>query len=199
MGQGQVSNLLLELVGLDGREILKFLMGGDKDVRVRCAATSFDVKGGLMTSRAVVFDTTDTVIYGKGTANLGTEQLDIWLHPYPKDKSILSLRSPINVGGTFGAPHVAPDKKALAQRGALAVALGAINPLLSLAATYEPGPGEDANCSAVLKEAADPRSDLRGATDAMLKQQQEAQKLGGPGRKKGNEPNIDFPPPAPAK
>jgi uncharacterized protein involved in outer membrane biogenesis len=201
MGQGQVSNLLLELVGLDGREILKFLMGGDKDVRVRCAATSFDVKDGLMTSRAILFDTTDTVVYGKGSANLGSEQLDIWLHPYPKDKSILTLRSPINIGGTFGAPKVAPDKKALVERGALALALGAINPLLSLAATYEPGPGEDANCAAVLKEAGNPRSDLRGATDAMLKQQQEAQKLGGPAKDKpkGNEPNVDYPLPAARK
>src|SRR5206468_12430943 len=102
MGEGQISNLLLELVGLDGREILKFLMGGDKDVRVRCGAASFDVKDGQMTSRAVVFDTTDTVVYGKGSANLQSEQLDLWLHPYPKDKSILSLRSPINIGGTLG-------------------------------------------------------------------------------------------------
>jgi hypothetical protein len=198
MGQGQISNLLLELVGLDGREILKFLMGGDKDVRVRCGATSFDVKDGLMTSRAVVLDTTDTVVYGKGTANLATEQLDLWLYPYPKDKSILSLRSPINIGGSFGAPKVSPDKKALVQRGALAVALGAINPLLSLAATIETGPGEDADCTAVLKEAANPKSDLRGATDAMAQQQKEAQKLGAAGHRKANEPNVDYPP-VPAK
>jgi uncharacterized protein involved in outer membrane biogenesis len=209
MGQGQVSNLLLELVGLDGREILKFLMGGDKDVRVRCAASSFDVKKGLMTSRAVVFDTTDTIIYGKGSVNLANEQLDVWLHPYPKDKSILSLRAPINIGGTLGAPKVSPDKKALAARGAMAVALGAINPLLSLAATVEPGPGEDANCGAILRDAASPNSDMRGATEAMRQQQEQSQKMGGPagilgaltGRKekKQNDPNIDYPAPAPAK
>jgi uncharacterized protein involved in outer membrane biogenesis len=206
MGQGQVSNLLLELVGLDGREILKFLMGGDKDVRVRCAATSFDVKDGLMSSRAVVLDTTDTIVYGKGSVNFATEQLDVWLHPYPKDKSILSLRSPINIGGTLGAPRVSPDKKALLARGAAAVALGAINPLLALAATIEPGPGEDADCGAILKEAANPKSDLRGATEAMRQQQEDAQKMGGPGgilgalsrkkdKAKPNEPNIEEPVP----
>jgi hypothetical protein len=202
MGQGQISNLLLELVGLDGREILKFLMGGDKDVRVRCGATSFDVKQGLMTTRAVVLDTTDTVVYGKGSANLASEQLDLWLYPYPKDKSILSLRSPINIGGTFGAPKVTPDKKALMGRGAAALALGAINPLLALAATIEPGPGEDANCGAILKEAASPKSDLRGATEEMAKEQQETQRMGvfglGAPRKK-NEPNVDYPARAPAK
>jgi hypothetical protein len=202
MGQGQVSNLLLELVGLDGREILKFLMGGDKDVRVRCGATSFDVKDGLMTSRAVVLDTTDTVVYGKGTANLANEQLDLWLYPYPKDKSILSLRAPINIGGTFGAPKVSPDKKALLERGAAAVALGAVNPLLALAATIETGPGEDAPCNAILKEAANPKGDLRGATEAMRQQQEATQHMGVMGLgapKKKNEPNIDYPAPAPAK
>ncbi|HEY8047863.1 MAG TPA: AsmA family protein [Ramlibacter sp.] len=208
LGQGQISNLLLEIVGLDGREILKFLMGGDEDVRVRCGATAFDVKDGLMTSRAVVLDTTDTIVYGKGTANLASEQLNLSLHPYPKDKSILSLRSPIEIGGTFGAPHVTPDKKALVARGAMAVALGAINPLLSLAATVEPGPGEDADCGAILREAASPHSDMRGATEAMRKQQQEAQKLGAGGgigalfghkQEKKNEPNIDYPVPQAAR
>jgi uncharacterized protein involved in outer membrane biogenesis len=205
MGKGQISNLLLELVGLDGREILKFLMGGDKDVGLRCAATSFDVKDGLMSSRAVVLDTTDTVVYGKGSVSFDTEQLDVWLHPYPKDKSILSLRSPINIGGTLGAPKVTPDKKALLARGAAALALGAINPLLSLAATIEPGPGEDTNCGAILREAASPNSDLRGATEAMRKQQEDAQKMGGPGgilgaltgrKDKGtaNEPNVQKAP-----
>jgi AsmA family protein len=202
MGQGQVSNLLLELVGLDGREILKFLMGGDEDVRVRCGATSFDVKDGLMTSRASVFDTTDTVVYGKGTANLADERLDLWLYPYPKDKSILSLRAPINIGGTFGAPKVSPDKKALIQRGAAAALLGAVNPLLALAATIETGPGEDAPCSTILKEAANPKSNLRGATEALQQQQEQTQHMGVMGLgapKKRNEPNVDFPPPARAK
>lgn len=202
MGQGQVSNLLLELVGLDGREILKFLMGGDEDVRVRCAATSFDVKDGLMTSRASVFDTTDTVVYGKGTSSLAKEQLDFWLYPYPKDKSILSLRAPINIGGTFGAPKISPDKKALMARGAAAALLGAVNPLLALAATIETGPGEDAPCGTILKEAANPKSDLRGATEALQQRQEQTQHMGilGLGApKKKNEPNVDFPPPPKVK
>lgn len=202
MGQGQISSLLLELVNLDGREILKFLMGGDKEARVRCGATSFDVKQGLMSTRAVVLDTTDTVVYGKGSANFANEQLDLWLHPYPKDKDILSLRSPIHVGGTFGAPKISPDKKALIERGAAALAMGAINPLLALAATIEPGPGQDADCGAILREAANPKSDLRGATDEMARRQQDTQHTGifGLGaQKKKNEPNVEIPPSVPTK
>ena len=113
----------------------------------------------------------------------------------------LSRRMPCGAhrttGGTLGAPKVAPDKKALVGRGAAALALGAINPLLALAATIEPGPGEDANCGAVLKDAANPKSDLRGATEAMAKQQEETQRMGvfglGAPKKKENEPNVDYP------
>jgi len=154
MGKGQISNLLLEIGGLDGAEIIKFLLRGDMNVPVRCAATSFDVKQGLMTSRALVLDTTDTVVYGDGTINLATEAIDLYFRPYPKDRSFLALRSPLKVTGTLGAPNAGPDKGALAGRAAAVLALGAINPLLALAATIETGPGEDANCGAILRQAA---------------------------------------------
>jgi uncharacterized protein involved in outer membrane biogenesis len=154
MGKGQISNLLLEVGGLDGAEIIKFLLRGDVNVPVRCAATAFDVKQGLMTSRALVLDTTDTVVYGDGTINLASEAIDLYFRPYPKDKSFLTLRSPLKVTGTLGAPNAGPDKGALAGRAAAALALGVINPLLALAATIETGPGQDANCGGILRQAA---------------------------------------------
>jgi uncharacterized protein involved in outer membrane biogenesis len=161
MGRGQISNLLLEFAGLDGAEIIKFLLGGDRTVRLRCAATAFDVQRGLMTSRALVLDTSDTVVYGSGTVNLADETLDLVLRPAPKDTSILSLRSPLKVTGRLGAPKAGPDKAALALRGGLALALGLINPLLALAATIETGPGVDADCAAALRDAAAPRAAAR--------------------------------------
>ncbi|MDQ3057968.1 MAG: AsmA family protein [Pseudomonadota bacterium] len=157
MGKGQISNILLEYMGLDGGEIIKFLVRGDRNVQLRCAAAAFDVKQGLMTSRAIVLDTSDTVITGVGEVNLARETLDIRLKPSPKDPSILSLRSPLRISGTFGAPTAAPENTALAGRVGLAVLLGAINPLLALAATIETGPGEDANCAGILKQAATPK------------------------------------------
>lgn len=153
MGSGRISNLLMEIAGIDGAEIIKFFMQGDENVELRCAAAAFDVKDGLMTSRAVVFDTSDTVIYGSGAISLATEAMDFTLRPYPKDMSILSLRSPLKVGGTFAKPQAGPDKGALAARGGFALALGAVNPLLALAATIETGPGENANCGPALREA----------------------------------------------
>jgi uncharacterized protein involved in outer membrane biogenesis len=153
MGEGQISNMLLEVAGLDGGEIIKFLLRGDRNVQLRCAAAAFDVKQGMMTSRAIVLDTVDTVILGTGTISLADESLNLVLRPSPKDGSILSLRSPLKITGTFGAPRAGPDKAALAGRAGIALALGALNPLLALAATIETGPGVDANCPQVLAQA----------------------------------------------
>jgi uncharacterized protein involved in outer membrane biogenesis len=161
MGEGEISNLLLEIAGLDGAEIIKFFAGGDRRVQVRCGVAAFNVENGLMTSRVLLFDTSDTVFNGAAKINLATEALDIYIRPQPKDKSILSLRSPLKIGGTLGAPQAGLDKVAIAKRAAAAVGLGAINPLLALLATVETGPGTDADCPGLLKAAAAPRAEAR--------------------------------------
>lgn len=158
MGRGEISNILLEFIGLDGGEVIKFLLRGDRNVQLRCAAAAFEVKQGLMSSKTIMLDTTDTVINGNGVISLVNETLDITLHPQPKDRSILSLRSPLKISGSFAAPAAGPDKAALAGRAGLAVALGLINPLLALAATVETGPGQDADCRQTLALAADPKA-----------------------------------------
>ncbi len=157
VGQGRISNLLLEMAGLDGGEIIKFMMGHDQRINLRCGAVAFGVRGGVMQSRALVLDTVDTVVYGQGAIDLRNETIDLVFHPYPKDKSILALRSPLRLGGTLGQPRAGVDKATLAARAGIVIALGAINPLLGLAATVETGPGQDADCAAVLREAARPR------------------------------------------
>jgi hypothetical protein len=116
-----------------------------------------------MSSRALLLDTSDTVIYGDGRISLANEALDLTLRPYPKDPSFLSMRSPLKVGGTFASPRAGPDKGALAARAGVALGLAAINPLLALAATIETGPGKDANCGQVLREAASPAAAGRAA------------------------------------
>lgn len=154
MGKGEISNILMEFLGLDGGEVIKFFLRGDRNVQLQCAAAAFDVKDGLMTSRTIVLDTSDTVINGQGTVNLANETLALVLSPQPKDVSILSLRSPLRIGGTFASPSAGPDKVALGGRAGLALALGIINPLLALAATIETGPGQDADCAKALSTAA---------------------------------------------
>jgi uncharacterized protein involved in outer membrane biogenesis len=136
----------MELAGIDIYESLKFRIGKDHKVPIRCAFGDFGVKDGLMTSRALAFDTTDTIIVGEGTVNLRDETLDLLLKPRPKDRSILTLRSPLVVDGTFKNPSFRPDFKRLGLRGAIAVALGSIAPPAALLATIDLGGGEDSGC-----------------------------------------------------
>lgn len=146
MGKGQVSNLLMELAGLDIAEALKFLVTEDQTVPIRCAFGDFAVKNGVMQTRALAFDSDDTIIIGKGQLSLKDETLDLELRPRPKDRSIFALRSPLVVGGTFKDPTFRPDFKRLGLRGAVALALGTIAPPVALLATIELGPGEDSGC-----------------------------------------------------
>ena len=146
MGKGRISNLVMELAGIDIAEALKFLIEGDHTIPIRCAFGDFTVADGVMTSRALAFDTTDTIIVGDGTVSLRDETLDLRLRPRPKDRSLLVFRSPLIVGGTFKDPSFRPDLKRVGLRGALALVLGSIAPPAALLATLELGPGENANC-----------------------------------------------------
>jgi uncharacterized protein involved in outer membrane biogenesis len=146
MGKGRISNLVMELAGLDIAEALKFLVEGDRQIPIRCAFGDFDVANGLMTTKSLAFDTTDTIILGEGTISLKDETLRLKLRPRPKDRSFLVFRSPLIVEGTFKQPRFHPDYARVTLRGALALVLGNIAPPAALLATLELGPGKDADC-----------------------------------------------------
>jgi uncharacterized protein involved in outer membrane biogenesis len=150
MSGGQISNLLLEVIGLDAAEIIKFLFAGDKNVPVRCGVIDFDIKKGIMSSEAFVIDTTDTKIVGEGQISLAEETIKMKVSPQPKDVSILTLRTPVHIEGTFKNPTILPDKM-LAIRAGAAVVLGVLaTPFAALIPTIETGLAEDANCRALI-------------------------------------------------
>ena len=142
MGSGRISNLLLELAGLDVAESLKYLLDQKKEVPIRCAYAVFKVEGGVAKTQSLIFDTTDTMLLGQGTIDLREEKLDLRLDPRPKDVSPVSLRGPLHVGGTFKHPSIRPEPAALAGRIAAAAALYLIAPPAALLALIEPGPAK---------------------------------------------------------
>jgi uncharacterized protein involved in outer membrane biogenesis len=148
MGEGRVSKLLMKLAGLNLGGALRTKLIGDKPILIRCAYGDFAVKDGLMTSRALAFDTTDTVIWGSGNISLRDETLDLTLKPRPKVRSLLSLRAPLYVGGTFKDPSFRPDYARIGLRGGAAIALASIAPPAALLATLELGGGQDTDCGA---------------------------------------------------
>jgi len=159
---GEISNLLVELVGLDAGQALGYWLGKDKPTPLRCAVTTFRMERGVAVSELLVLDTVDTMIDGEGVANFRNETLDFTFRPHPKDKSILAARSPLHIKGTFGKPSPSVDAKALAARGGAAVLLGLITPLAALIPLIEPGTGTDADCQGLLKEVEPARKNANG-------------------------------------
>ncbi len=146
VGKGRLSNLVLELAGLDIAESLAFLAGKDKLIALRCAWVQLDVEKGVAEIRSAALDTTDTVLFVQGKAGFADESLGVRMVPQPKDMSPLALRTPINVEGTFKTPKVRPDPKPWLARGAAAAVLYAIAPPAALLALIETGPGKDTDC-----------------------------------------------------
>ena len=157
MSGGEISKTLLAVADLDGATLLKLLFTGDKNVPVRCAVMDFGIKNGLMNSDVFVIDTKETNILGEGQISLAEETIKMKLSPQPKDFSIMSLRTPVHIAGTFKEPTIYPDKM-LAIRAGAAVLLGVLaTPLASLIPLIETGPGEDNNCRALIASVKQPQ------------------------------------------
>jgi hypothetical protein len=72
----------------------------------------------------------------------------------PKNASLLSLRGPINVSGTFAQPSVMPDLGRLAARAGSAVALAAIaTPLAAIVPFVQMGRQQQVQCGPLMQTA----------------------------------------------
>lgn len=153
VADGEVSKLMMEMVGLHLWEILQLKLTGDQTIKINCAVADFNVKQGLMQPNVMLLDTEVTRIDVTGNIDLGQETLDLTLIPKTKKTSLIALRTPIYIRGTLSQPQVSIDKARLALRTLGAVALGAANPLLALVPLVETGPGMNSQCGKLIEEA----------------------------------------------
>ena len=144
MGSGQISKLLMEFAGMDLAGILKIKLTRDQQIPIRCAYGDFAVKDGVMTPRALVFDTSETRLNGSGSIDLRNERLDLTVKPRTKKFSPLSLRSPLHIEGSFKNPDLRPDYARMGLRAAAAAVLGSAAAPAALVATTDLGQGKDA-------------------------------------------------------
>ena len=152
MEGGSLSNLVVEILGLDVAESLGFLVGGDKPVPVRCVIADFGVTDGLMNVRHFVIDTNDSNVQGKGRINLKNEELNLTLQTFAKDNTLVSLNSPIRFTGTLKKPSVNLNFAKIAARGAVAAVASVVAAPLAALAFIEKGLGEDSPCNALVKD-----------------------------------------------
>ncbi|WP_020652700.1 AsmA family protein [Massilia niastensis] len=154
INQGQVSKMLLEMMGLNVGNIILTKLFGDKQVKLNCMATDFAVTNGIARTRSFVVDTEEAIITVDGAINLAGEQMDLRINPQTKALRLFSLRSPLYVRGTFSQPDVSVDKGVLAMKagGAAALAVAAA-PVAALLPLINAGPGRDSDCARLVAQA----------------------------------------------
>jgi uncharacterized protein involved in outer membrane biogenesis len=143
---GSLSHLATEALGLDLAQALGVLVRGDRPLPLRCARLDLQSARGVVQPRTAVLDSRDSTTRLQGQVNLRDESLALRVVTRPKDFSPLSLRAPIIVGGTLGAPAVSIDGKQVAGKLLGAAALGGLlGPLAALLPLFDAGTQDKAD------------------------------------------------------
>ena len=158
--RGQMRQLFAELLGIDvGRSLFLYLSKDQTPTPVRCAVAEFDAHDGVLTARRLLIDTAAVRAEGGGTVDLRDETLNLELSGKPKHFRLLHLAAPITLKGRLDDPKVGVDlAKAAPQLGA-AVVLGVVaTPFAAILPFIAGGQAKDADCGALLSEAATHRT-----------------------------------------
>lgn len=158
MGQGRASTLALVLTNLDLANATKYLLKGDPNAPVYCAVIEASLRDGRLVPQLFVIDSSEEKITAEGEIDLKDEAYRLRLVAHSKRPSIIALRGPIRIGGTFKHPQVRPEAGPLMARVGAAVALGTLlTPVASLLALVDVGGAKDSNCAGLIDQA---RSDV---------------------------------------
>ncbi len=142
--QGSVSHLGIEVAGIDLAQSVGLLIKGDDALPVQCAVVDLQAKDGVFRPRAMVLDTADTTVWVEGSLSLAAETLNLRAMALPKDFSPLTLRTPVNVTGTFSNPNVSLEKKPVALKLGASVLLAILNPLAAVIPLLDTGDNKEA-------------------------------------------------------
>ena len=74
--------------------------------KLNCAVGVFDIKDGMVTSRAIFADTTRVRIIGELQANLATRRLSGRLSPHSKNPGLFTVAPSLGIAGTLESPQV---------------------------------------------------------------------------------------------
>jgi AsmA family protein len=153
--EGQMNQALAELTGIDVTKGLGLLLSASQpNTQIRCGVIDFEARKGTLDSRSVFIDTTQVLITGRGTVNLGDEKLDLSLQGDPKKIRFFRLRTPITLHGTLLHPSIGVKPQNLLAQAGVAAALGTLlTPFAAALAFIDPGLAKNKDCSAVIAEA----------------------------------------------
>src|SRR5206468_1769655 len=101
---------------------------------------------GVMNAQTLVIDTEAAKILGEGKIDFRNEHYDLKLNAQSKRPSLIALRGPIVIDGTFKNPTVHPASGPVMARVGTSIGLGVLNPLAALLPLIDLGGASDANC-----------------------------------------------------
>ena len=149
--RGGITNLFRSIEGM--------FSGDAKEAKIECGFGAFVIRNGIAENKALLMVTDKAVLSGKGQINFGTERLNMKLSPRPKDKTLISLASDVDINGTLVSPDFALNKTSVAKsvgKTALGVALGPLGMILGAAGSIVSKPGgpvKDSRCVTTKMEA----------------------------------------------
>ncbi len=150
---GDASELSIVLTNLDLARSVELLLRGDANSPIRCIVANLVSENGIMGAKMLVIDTEAAKILGEGKIDFRNELYDLKLKAQSKRPTLVALRGPIAIDGSFKHPTVHPEVAPIAARVGTSVALGALNPLAALLPLVDFGGASDANCQALIAEA----------------------------------------------
>jgi uncharacterized protein involved in outer membrane biogenesis len=144
---GNVSALLVDIAGLEFGNALLSALGIPNQARIDCFVTDLPMKNGIVDTKALLLDTNEARVVGRGTIDFRDQTLDYSLTTRSKHFSIGSLPGPINITGKLGDPSIRPGTEVVARAGAAAGLGVLLTPLGALLPTIQFGVGNDNACT----------------------------------------------------
>ena len=153
---GQIRAALAELMGINvARGLGLLLTKNQQQSELRCGVAAFQADQGHLYAKTIVMDTTNVLVTGHGGVDLRNERLDLALQGNSKKFRLLHLQSPVKVEGTLENPKVGIDAgKTLLQAGEGTVLGALLTPIAAVLAFIDVGLAKNADCSALLAQAA---------------------------------------------
>jgi AsmA family protein len=150
MTGGDLSSLLVSLSGLQFGNAVVNALGLPTRSPLRCMVVDMPLKAGVLETKVVVIDTEADNIYGNGSVNLKTEQIDYRIRTEGKHPTVGSIPAPINISGPLKSPTILPGAEAAVRGGAAALLGAVLTPLAALIPTIQLGVGEDTDCGELI-------------------------------------------------
>jgi AsmA family protein len=142
MQEGDVSALFADLAGLRLGSALLTWLSGPRVTRVQCFVADLPLRHGVVTTRALILETTDSVIQATGSVNLAQELAELRLRTQSKHFTVGVLPGPLLISGPLADPRTEPDPSAAASHGLAGV--------LSMLPHVQFGADDAPRCEAVL-------------------------------------------------